>query len=113
MRYLNEVMWFPTAYLAEAITWQAVDDNSARITMSDRGRSATALMRFDDEGKLVNFIADRFNTETKAMEVWQTPVTSYGDRGGLNIPLSGQGVWARDAGEFVYIELDVTEVSFD
>ena len=31
MRYLNEVMWFPTAYLGENMRWEEVDDKSAKI----------------------------------------------------------------------------------
>ncbi|MGW8225415.1 MAG: DUF6544 family protein, partial [Anaerolineales bacterium] len=31
LRYLSEMIWFPTAFLGENITWQAVDDNSAEV----------------------------------------------------------------------------------
>ena len=32
IRYLNEIMWFPTAYLGDNILWEAQDDASARVT---------------------------------------------------------------------------------
>ena len=43
MRYLNEMMWFPAAFLADNISFAAVDDSSARVTLTDHGRTATAL----------------------------------------------------------------------
>ena len=47
VRYLNEMMWFPTAFLNDNIRWEAVDQNSARVTITD-GRSASAVMYFDE-----------------------------------------------------------------
>jgi len=29
MRYLNEMTWFPAAFLGENISWRAIDDTSA------------------------------------------------------------------------------------
>jgi hypothetical protein len=35
MRYLNEMIWFPAAFLAGNISFEAVDDSSARATLTD------------------------------------------------------------------------------
>jgi hypothetical protein len=32
---------------------------------------------------------------------------------GLNLPVSGEGVWHLDAGDFSYIRLRVTELEYD
>ena len=45
LRYLSEVIWFPTAYLSDYITWEAVDANSAKATMSYGGVTASAIRR--------------------------------------------------------------------
>ncbi len=34
-RYLSEMIWFPIAYLGDNITWTAVDDRSADVTLTD------------------------------------------------------------------------------
>ena len=40
MRYLNEMMWFPTALLSDYVTWQAVDDHSFDVTFTDWARAS-------------------------------------------------------------------------
>jgi hypothetical protein len=35
VRYLNEIMWFPTAYLGENIGWEEIDDYTAQATYTD------------------------------------------------------------------------------
>ena len=42
MRYLSEMIWFPTAFLGANITWQDVDDHSAEVTFTDCGESVSA-----------------------------------------------------------------------
>ena len=113
MRYLNEIMWFPMAYLDDAVTWEPIDEHSARITITDQGLSVSAMLYVDDDGRLTNFSAERFNTETGRMESWETPVTDYAEFNGLKLPVAGQGVWAREGGDFAYIELEVTGIVFE
>jgi hypothetical protein len=60
MRYLNEMMWFPSAFLGKNISFESIDPSSAKVTLRDMGKSATATMYFDNEGKLTNFIAPRY-----------------------------------------------------
>ena len=59
MRYLSEMIWFPAAFLADNISFEAVDDSSARVTLTDHGRTATGTLVFDQEGRLTNFVARR------------------------------------------------------
>jgi hypothetical protein len=113
MRYLNEMMWFPAAFLGDNVTWAAIDDSSATVTIGDRGMSATATVFFDAEGKLVNFRAGRFNTTTRTMETWETPVAEYGEFAGLRLPSKGSAVWKLAGGDFTYIELEIVEVVND
>jgi hypothetical protein len=40
MRYLSEMIWFPTAFRGDNVCFEAVDDKSARVTLLDHGRSA-------------------------------------------------------------------------
>lgn len=115
MRYLNEMMWFPASYLGDNISWAELDANSARVTITDRGLQASAVLHFDDDGRLINFIADRFNTETGRIETWETPISRYGRWGGLDVPSEGQAVWVRpESGDrFTYIEIRITEIAYD
>ncbi len=60
LRYLNEMMWFPSAALNHYIQWEAIDSTSAKATMSYQGVSASALFHFNESGQLTNFVADRY-----------------------------------------------------
>jgi hypothetical protein len=113
MRFLNEMMWFPAAFAGDNVRWRPVDGNSAEVTIVDRGMTAAAVMFFDGDGRPVNFVAQRYNTDTRRAETWETPITDYGVLGGLNLPAKGKAVWKLAGGDFTYIELEITGVAYD
>jgi len=113
MRYLNETMWFPAALLGPNVQIAAIDDDSFRATLSDRGLSAEAVFVVDGEGRLVNFRASRYDTSMRVMGTWETPVTGYRSIDGRNLPSRGSAVWKRDAGDLTYIELEVTGITYE
>ena len=113
MRYLNEMAWFPAAFLGENVTIEPVDEACFRVTIADRGMTATALLFVDESGRLTNFRAQRFHTGTRTMETWETPMAKHGVLEGLRLPIAGAAVWKLKNGDFPYIELDVTDVKYD
>lgn len=115
MRYLNEIMWFPAAFLGDNITWEEVDDHSARVTLTDSGQSVTGLMTFDEDGRLTNFVADRYRDSGEGSELvtWSTPIAEYGQFEGLRLPVRGSGVWHLDSGDLTYIELKITDIQYN
>jgi hypothetical protein len=114
MRYLNEMTWFPAAFLGENVSWKAIDDGSAEVTLFDGGKTVTATMYFDPEGKPLNFVAKRYRMVGKRydLETWSTPFTGYGEFEGLKLPVRGQGVWNLKEGDLVYVELEITELEY-
>jgi hypothetical protein len=115
MRYLSEMIWFPSAFLADNISFEAVDDFSARVTLTDHGRTASATMSFDGEGRLTNFVAQRYRTVARRceLETWSTPITGYRRLAGLNLPVRGKAVWKLADGEFDYVDVLVDELEHD
>ena len=63
VRYLNEIMWFPSAYLSEYIQWEPIDSNSAKATISVHGLTASAVLYFNEKGELTNFVAEWYIDE--------------------------------------------------
>lgn len=112
MRYFNELLWLPTAYLGDNVQWEAVDDASARATITDQGMTATALFTFGDEGQVVSFEAERHCSVTDEMEIWVTPIEEYGEFQGFRVPVRGVGTWKLDDGDFTYIELEIADARF-
>jgi hypothetical protein len=81
LRYLNEMMWFPTAFLQDNVSWEELDDKNAKVKFSDAGREGEAQMHFDPEGRLRNFTAMRYreNSGEYSLDRWSTPITAYGE----------------------------------
>ena len=116
MRYFNEIMWFPTAYLSETIAWEPIDDRSARATMTVEGQSVSAIFHFDEQDQLVDFVADRYRTQpngTYQMETWSTPVYAYREFDSIRIPTKGSALWKLNSGDFEYIRLEVVEIEYN
>ncbi len=115
VRYLNEIMWFPSAALNDYIKWEPVDANSAKATMSYRGVTASAIFYFDEEGKVTNMIAERAMYEDNAFvyKKWSTPISEYGEFNGIRVPVKGEGVWLLESGDFSYIRLEVTDIEYN
>jgi Family of unknown function (DUF6544) len=115
LRYLNEMTWFPTAFLGDNITWQAVDGGSAGVAFTDCGKSVSARMFFDDEGRMTNFVAQRYreNKGSFSLDTWSTPMTKFGVLGGLNLPVRGQAVWKLPGGDLPYADLELSEIEYN
>ncbi len=116
MRYLNEMMWFPSAFLGKNISFESIDASSARVTLRDLDKSVTATMYFDDEGKLTNFIAPRYRdmgNNKFELENWSTPIREYGEFEGLKLPIKGVGVWNLKEGDLEYIDVTVIDLKYN
>jgi hypothetical protein len=113
MRYLNEMTWFPAAFLGPNVTIAPADANSFSVSISDRGTTAAAVMFVDAAGRLTNFRAERFNTGTRTIETWETPLAAEGPLAGLTLPTAGSAVWKLPGGDLTYIELEVTGLAYE
>jgi hypothetical protein len=112
MRYLNEIIEFPAAFLCDNICFEAIDDHSAKVTLTDCGKTASATLFVDDEGKLTNFVAQRYYTADR-LETWSTPITGYGEFEGLHLPIGGKAVWKLQAGDFEYVDVAIPDIQYD
>jgi hypothetical protein len=115
VRYLQEMTWFPSAYLGENVTWQAVDDHAADVTLHDNGKHTSARMYFDDTGRMLSFVAQRYGefNGKYSLNTWTAPITDYAVFGGLNLPANGKGVWLLPTGDFPYVDVRVTKIEYN
>ena len=114
MRWLNETMWFPAVWATEAIAWEPVNDNAAIGTVAVGDLTASAEFLFDDDGRLVDFRADRFRSVGSGFEMtpWSTPLVEHADFHGVELPSFGSAVWALDHHTFEYIRIRAVDVSY-
>ncbi len=113
LRFLNEIMWFPGGALLPEISWEAIDDDSARAVLSHGGVSGTAVFFFDAEGRPTNMAADRFDRDYGAVVPWSTPFHAYGEFDGVRVPTEGEAVYTREEGNFEYIRVTVIDVDYN
>jgi len=115
LRFLNETMWFPAAAVYPYIQWSPLDAHSARATISHRGITASAVFDFDEAWNVANMTADRYRTigRTFSLDPWSTPITGCGEFHGVRVPTRGEGVWHLPAGDFSYIQLEITDVGYN
>ena len=88
---------------------------TAAVTLVDGQHRVTATMHFDAEGRVTTFDGRRNRTVPGGyeLETWSTPITRYGEFGGLRLPSAGQGVWHLATGDLPYVEIEVLEVEQD
>jgi hypothetical protein len=115
MRYLSEMIWFPTAFLGENVSFEAVDDKSARVTLTDHGRGVSGTLHVDEEGRLTNFEAKRYRMVGGGYELttWSAPAWEYGELAGLRLPTRGLAVWKLAEGDLAYFDVTITELAYD
>jgi hypothetical protein len=114
VRSLSQMLWFPAAFLAGNISFEPVDDSSARVTLTDHGRTATGTLVFDKEGRVTDFLATRHRTpDASAPDTWSTPFTEYGEFEGLRLPARGKAAFKLPDGDFEYFDATVTDLHYD
>ncbi len=102
MRFFAEAAWYPTALLpSQGVEWEAVNDESARATMSDGEITSTLLIHFGTDGLIDVVSAEargRMVGETTVPTPWQGRFWNYAPRDGMQVPMEGEVAWVLPVG---------------
>jgi hypothetical protein len=116
MRYMAEVMWFPTALLPDQYRrWEAIDANTARLHMTLGETTAWIDYIFDEAGDILRNEGPRWrgNDTAADKERWGGTVTAWGEFEGVRLPVQMDVAWYLDEGEFAYVRWELTKVEFN
>lgn len=117
MRFLAEAAWYPTALLpSQGVRWEAIDDMSARATLTDGATTVSLDFRFDAEGLISGVRAAARHRTVNGVLVatpWQGRFWGYEVRGGMRIPLEGEVAWELTEGLWPYWRGRATEITYD
>ena len=115
LRFLGEVVWFPSAALAPYVTWEAIDDSSARATMTSGKDPVSAVFHFDEQGRVVGLDAERYlgGGPSAQLTPWSIVCTEWRRFEGILVPSRGEVRWILPAGTFSYYRWEVEDIEFD
>jgi hypothetical protein len=108
----------PATLIVPAITWESVDDRTARASFTNAGHTIRAELNFDETGELRNFWSDdRYQTSPDGTRVknvpWSTPLGRSRSFGSVRLASGGEGRWHESGGDYAYIELTFDEVRYN
>ena len=115
-RYLAEAPWLPTALLpSERLAWRALDDRSARATLTDGEVTASADFHFDRRGRIVRVTGERFRAVGEGQVLTRTEGRhwDYARVSGMMVPTSGEVAWLLPECAHVYWRAAVARAEHD
>jgi hypothetical protein len=114
LRFFAEALWYPTALLpSQGVRWEAINDTSARATLTDGTTTVSAVFQFNAEGAIDTFRTEaRYRDKLTAMP-WGGRFWNYSVRNGMLIPLEGEVGWEYPEGTRLYFKGRTTEISYE
>ncbi|WP_138433203.1 DUF6544 family protein [Winogradskyella algicola] len=115
IRFLSEMCWFPSAALSEHISWQEMDNNRAKATLTYKEQSVSGIFSFTEKGDLLSFEANRYyggSTDSKE-EKWLIHMEEYKLFNGLKIPNKSKVLWKFEKGDFHWLTVEITDLKYN
>ena len=115
-RFLAEAAWYPTALLpGGALSWSAIDDRSARVTMTDGPTTVSLDVTFGAAGEIETVSTMRYRDVkgTPILTPWVGHHRDYRRLSGMMIPTSGDVAWVLPTGPEPYWRGRLISATFD
>ncbi|MCC3582935.1 MAG: hypothetical protein JGK24_26310 [Microcoleus sp. PH2017_29_MFU_D_A] len=114
LRLFAEATWYPTALLpSQGVRWEAINDTSARATLTDGATTVSVVFQFNAEGAIATMRAEaRYRDKLTAMP-WCGRFGEYSVRNGMLIPLEGEVGWEYPEGIRLYFKGRITEIEYE
>ena len=116
IRYLGEASWFPTRLLpGNGLTWEAVDDNTARATLVDGATTVSLRFTFDGTGDLVEIYSPDRLREVSGAYVptpWRVRALGHEVHDGLRLMSPAVVEWMLPEGPLPYWRARITHAHF-
>ncbi|AKG21222.1 DUF6920 family protein [Calothrix sp. 336/3] len=114
LRFFAEALWYPTALLpSQGVLWEAINDTSARATLTDGATTVSVVFQFNAEGTIDTFRTEaRYRDKLTAMP-WGGRFWEYSVCNGMLIPLQGEVGWEYPEGTRLYFKGRTTEIHYE
>lgn len=115
-RYLAEAVWIPTRLLpGDGLTWEAVDDTTARATLRDAGLSVSVEFRFDASGDVTSIFVPLRGKDVGGVSVptpWVGHFRGHQEVDGFRVPMEGEVAWVEAGTPVPYWRGRLTRVTY-
>jgi len=114
----NDMCFMAPATLADKrIRWEEISPLRIKAKFTNGNITIEALLSFDNDGRLVDFISnDRFETTDGKVYKnypWRTPVLEYGNFNGYRLPSKADVIYVYPEGDFCYGKFELKEIRYN
>lgn len=107
----------PAALVDKRISWRAIDALQAEATFTNGKYRIRAVLKFRENGELVDFISDDryyLTADNKLRrERWSTPLSEYREFAGRRVVSRGEAVWHLKEGSFAYGKFVLKSIEYN
>jgi hypothetical protein len=107
---LNDMVFFPSAFLSANVTWESLDDRSARAYLATPDKTVSGVFYFDSQDDVVDFVGKRYSMSDKAYLMWSTPFAGHQEIDGIRIPTEGSAMWHTRGDSNSYVRVSLVSV---
>jgi hypothetical protein len=112
----DAVLMAPGMLLEPRTTWEPVTDDSFRVAVTDAGRTVSAEVLLDQDGRPRDFLSDDRWADLPGGPVrtlWSTPVDGWTTVDGRPRLTGGAAVWHLPDGPYRYGEMRLVDLTLD
>ena len=118
VRYLAEIIWYPSAALEDELEWKSIGEHSAEATITVNDLQVSGTFTFNMEGDPIGFEAERYYTGTDGkaeLKPWRVNIgiDSFRKINGYRIPTDGALTWELDNGDFHWLKLHIEDARYN
>jgi Family of unknown function (DUF6544) len=114
-RYLGEVVWFPSLALSPYISWEPINDTTARAILTYKGTNGSGTFYFNSEGDVIKYSALRYkdNEVDAKREEWVMSIDNYKVFENIRVPAIMTATWKLNEGDWTWLKLEVLEIKYN
>ncbi|MFN8256519.1 MAG: DUF6544 family protein [Bacteroidales bacterium] len=107
----------PSTLVGADIKWKATGNSSVNAGFTNNGITISADLFFNEKGALVNFISnnryDLSNPSHPELYPFSTPIESYKNFNGFNLPEKAKTIYHKPGGDFCYGEFCLESIFYN
>jgi len=100
----------PATLIDKRIQWEIINDTLVKATFTNKKISIKAILYFNQQGQLVNFIS---NDRDMNQYPFLTPVSEYKIINGYNLMSKAETVWDYTDGKFTYGKFILKDIEYN